>query len=589
MGASIPRRSSVDRSTSPTGAPSGKPAVPKQTHSLTLSSSVVFGASLATQIVGFAASYFLYNHVGVNDAGKALLGTVQLFLLIGSVINGVGDLRLSTAYTFFLARGKPAYEVTAAYLFVRMLMVGLAGLVIFVVAPLSLGGHQIATGSTQLMSIGVFAALPLLWSFSTVYNSMLIGLGDSAKAQYPSLVEAVARLPVLIFVSYYYPTIEGITIGYVVGALASTIYSLPTVLRNLGRFRRLEVTRLFRFAWPLMGSLALGYLSTNIIPFIVDAGLGATQLNIFLVANGWRILVLSLPAAVATPLFPYLAGLHRQEEYERIRRGTWQALRYSAMLLVPGVVALVTYRSVFLGVFANATYASAGAVPLAILVVGAIPLAMSQIMQASINAIGRQRLELYITAAQVAVLFGAVFLLMPPWGILPPNQGLIAASVAVLAASLAALALNTYFMETLIRVHLQPRSILGILLSAAGGFWTISLFNRYLPHNRYYLLAAGVLLSFAVYFLVLILIGELTREDVRQIGASVGVPARVYNLLARVCWRERSPGLLPVDLSRAAGLRPTELPETFTGTTELPEIMSLPSEAPPKEPPDRRG
>jgi O-antigen/teichoic acid export membrane protein len=552
---------------------------------------VVFGASVATQLLGFVATIFLSHLIGFNSAGKTLLGTVQLFLLIGSVVNGLGDLRLGTAYTFFLARGKPPHELTAAYLFVRMLMVGLAGLVIFIVAPWSLDGHQLASGTTQLESLGIFAALPLLWSFSTVYNSMLIGLGNSAKAQYPSLIEALARLPILIYVSYYDPTIEGITIAYVVGALSSTLYCLPTILRGLGPFRRLEVGRMFRFAWPLMGSLALGYVVTNMIPFFVDAspGLGAVQLNIFLVANGWRILALSLPAAVATPLFPYLAGLHRQEEYERIRRGTWQALRYSAMLLVPGVVALVTYRSVILSVFAGATYASAGSIPLAILVIGAIPLALSQIMQTSINAIGRQRLELYITSTQVAVLFGAVLLLMPPFGILPASEGLIAASLAVLASSIAALGLNTYFMETLIRVHLQPRSILGIVLSAAGGFWTISLFNRYLPHSRYYLLLAGILLSFAVYFLILTLIGELSREDVRQIGASVGVPARVCNFIALACWRETAPGLLPVDLTQAVGLRPTELPETFTGTTELPAIVPLSPDRSPEEPPDRPG
>jgi O-antigen/teichoic acid export membrane protein len=581
----------VDRSNPPAGAPSGKPAVPKQTHSLTLSSSVVFGASVATQLLGFIATIYLSHQIGINTTGKTLLGTVQLFLLIGSVINGVGDLRLGTAYTFFLARGKPPPEITAAYLYVRMLMVGLAGLVIFVVAPLSVGGHQLASGTTQLESLGIFAALPLLWSFSTVYNAMLIGLGNSAKAQYPSLVEALVRLPILVYVSYYDQTIEGITIAYAVGALASTLYCLPTILRNRGRFHRLEIDRMFRFAWPLMGSLVLGYLVTNLIPFFVagSPGLGAAQLNIFLVANGWRILVLSLPAAVATPLFPYLAGLHRQEEYEGIRRGTWQALRYSAMLLVPGVVALVTYRNVILNVFAGSTYASSGAIPLAILVVGAIPLALSQIMQTSINAIGRQRLELYITSAQVVVLFGGVLLLMPPWGILPASQGLIAASIAVLASSVTALGLNTYFMETLIRVHLEPRSVLGITLSAAGGFWTISLFNRYLPHNRYYLLLAGILLSFLVYFLVLVLIGELTREDIRQLGASVGLPARVYNFIARVCWRDRAPGILPVDLTRAAGLRPTELPETFTGTTELPAIVPLSPETSPEEPPDRPG
>jgi O-antigen/teichoic acid export membrane protein len=333
-----------------------------------------------------------------------------------------------------------------------------------------------------------------------------------------------------------------------------------------------------------MGSLMLNYLVTNLVPLIVNGFLGSTALTYFLAANGWRILALSVPAAVATPLFPYLAGLHRQEEYERIRQGTWQALRYSAMLLVPGVLALVTYRSVFLNVFQNAAYASAASIPLAILVISAIPLALSQIMQASINSIGRQRLELYITSTQVAVLFVAVFLLMPTVSPLHMSDGLVAGSIAVLASSVAAIALNTYFMETLIRVHIQPRSILGIVLSAAAAFFVMSQFNRFLPHNTSVLLAAGVLLGFVAYFLILVLIGELTRQDVRQIGSSLGLPPWAYLWIARLCWRETTPGLLPVDLRQARGLRPTELPETFVGDTELPEVAQVPEEPPPSGP-----
>lgn len=567
--------------TSPSSAPAaGPPAVPKAVHSLTLSSGAVFGASLATQLIGFFASIAFYKTIGLTEEGRALLGTAQLFLLIGSSINGVGDLRLGTAYTYFLARGKPPTDNTSTYLVVRMLMVGAAGLILFVIAPLSIGGHQITSGGTELLSLGIFVSLPLLWSFSTVYNALFIGEGDSVKAQYPSLVEAIARLPAIIIVALYFPSILGISAAYVVGAAASTLYCLPAILRLLRRVRWSEATRMFRFSWPLMGSLMLSYLVTNMVPLIVNAYLGAVALTYFLAANGWRILALSLPAAVATPLFPYLAGLHRQEEYERIRRGTWQALRYSSILLVPGVVALVTYRSVFLNVFQNSAYAANASIPLAILVVGAIPLSLSQIMQASINSIGRQRLELYITSTQVVVLFAAVFLLMPKWAPLYLSNGLIAASIAVLASSIAALGLNTYFMETLIRVHIQPRSILGITLSAAAGFFVMSQFNHLLPHNRYFQLAAGVVLGFVAYFLILDLIGELTRQDVRQIGSSIGFPPWLYNAFAAACWRESSPGLLPVDLSRAAGLRPTELPETFVGDTELPEMTPLPQRPP---------
>ncbi len=580
----MPRRLSEESAAPSSASPSGSAAVPKAAYSLTLSSGVVFGASLATQLIGFFASIALYKTIGLSPVGVGLLGTAQLFLLIGSSINGVGDLRLGTAYTYFLARGKAATDNTSTYLIVRMLMVAAAGLVLFAIAPLSIGGSRIVSSGPQLLALGIFLTLPLLWSFSTVYNALFIGQGDSVRAQYPSLVEAIARLPAILVVAFYFPTVLGITAAYAVGAVASTLYCLPAILRLLRKFRWAEAAGMFRFSWPLMGSLVLSYLVTNMVPLILNFYLGPTQLSYFLAANGWRILALSLSAAVATPLFPYLAGLHRQEEYEQIRRGTWQALRYTAMLLVPGVVALVTYRSVFLNVFQNGLYAAAATVPLALLVIGAIPLALSQIMQASINAIGRQRLELYITSTQVGVLFVLVFLLMPTWSPFYLGNGLVAGSIAVLASSIAALALNTYFMETLIRVHIQPRSILGILLSAAAGFLAMSQFNHLLPHNRYFQLAAGVVLGFAAYFAILIAIGELTRQDVRQIGSSVGLPPWFYNGLARICWRENSPGLLPVDLTRARGLRPTELPETFVGDTELPEVFPLPEEPPPGPP-----
>lgn len=563
-----------------TAAPPGKPVVPRPALSLTLSSGAVFGAALATQLIGLIGTVALLKHIGISSAGQALLGTVQLFLLIGSSINGVGDLRLGTAYTYFLARGKPARENTSAYLFVRMLMVAMAGVVIFVIAPLSVDGSRIAVGNAELTALGIFVALPILWSFSTVYNQMYIGQGNSLKAQYPGLIESVARLPILLFVAYYDPTIQGLTIAYVVGAVASTLYSMPAVLRQLRRFRRSEAARLFQFAWPLMGSLLLSYLVTNMVPLIVAASLGVTQLNIFLTANGWRILVLSLPAAVTTPLFPYLAGLHRQEEYEALRRSTWQALRYSSMLLVPGVVALVVYRYNFLNIFAGQNYAVAGAIPLAILVVGAIPLALSQIMQASINAIGRQRLELYITSTQVAVLFAAVFLLLPPWGFLPRSQGLIGGSIAVLASSAAAISLNTYFMERLIAVHIHLRSIAGITLSAAGSFGTLWALNHLhlFPISTWYQLLTAVFTGFLVYFVVLALIGELTREDVHRLSRSIGVPPRIYLPVGRLCWRLTSPDLPAVDLTRAIGLRQTELPETFTGTTEMPTLEPFSAE-----------
>ncbi len=564
----------------PLAPPSTPPAVPQQAHSLTLSSGAVFATALLIQVLGVVANIYIYHHIGLLAGGIALIGTAQLFLLLGSSINGIGDLRIGSAYTYYLARGKAPTDNTGTYLLLRTAMVIAASLTLFAIAPVSVFGHRVASGP-ELVSLGVFLSLPVLWSFSTVYNQMYVGLGNSLRAQFPSLVEALVRLPVLIYVAYRVQTLEGITIAYAVGASASALYSFSAVSNRIRRFSMKEAIHLFRYAWPLMGGLMLNYLVTNMVPLIVNANLGATQFSVFLTANGWRVLVLSLPTAVATPLFPYLAGLHRQERYEQVRSGTWHALRYTAMLLVPGVVALVTYRSPFLRVFANQLYVGPGAWPLAILVVAAIPLSLSQIILSSLDAIGRRRLELYITAAQVLVLIAAVLTLMPPWGILPRSEGIIAASIAVLLSGVAAITLNTYFMEKLIRVHIDLKSILRITASAAVSFAALSFVN----HTKVFPLRSGtglfvglqllavVFIGFAVYFLVLAAVGELTQEDVRRIGSSLDLPSSLYERLAKLCRNPATPTLAPVDLERAPGLRSPEFPEPFSGTTELPAVV----------------
>jgi O-antigen/teichoic acid export membrane protein len=558
-------------------------AVPQQAHSLTLSSSFVFLTALVIQILGVVASIFLYKNFGANTAGQALIGTAQLFLLVGSSINGIGDLRIGAAYTFFLARGKRVTDNTGTYLVIRTLMVCAASLILFVIAPLEIGPFRIAQPA-ELESLGIFLCLPILWSFSTVYSQMFVGLGNSLRAQLPGLVEAIVRLPLLFYVAYYVGfgphTLLWITIAYAVGASSSAIYSVSAVWSRVRRVSLSETLYLFRYAWPLMGGLMLNYLVVNMVPLTVVAWLGAAKLSVFLAANGWRVLVLSLPTAVATPLYPYLAGLHKQERYELVRSGTWHALRYTAILLIPGVVALVTYRYPFLVVFANHSYAAQGAWPLAVLVVAAIPLAFCQVILTTLDSIGKRRLELYITAGQVLVLIAAIVLLVSPARLIPAKDGIIGAAIAVLLSGCVALGLNTYFMETLIRVHIEAKSIARITLSAAASFASLSLLNRarVLPIGAHAVaggleLLGAVVLGFAVYFVILAAAGELTKEDVRRIGSSLGLPKVLYEPVTRLCWVELTPSLPPVDRTRAPGLRSPEFPEPFTGTTELPGMV----------------
>jgi O-antigen/teichoic acid export membrane protein len=347
---------------------------------------------------------------------------------------------------------------------------------------------------------------------------------------------------------------------------------------------------MFRFAWPLMGSLGLLYLTNSVMPIVVAGYFGTGVLNFFNAANGFRILALALPAAVIVPLFPHLTGLHSQKEYELVRDRTWRSLRFTAMLVVPAVVGFVVYRVPFLLLLYTPAYASNGQIALAILVVSAIPMALSQIIGTALNAIGYQRLELYLTTFQVIVLFGTVGVLFPPFslgGVLvwngSPVENLTVASIALLASSFAAILVNAYFMRSLMSIHIQPRPIATIIGSAAAAFAAVSLLNRFVTVWHYDTLVGALLLGFLVYSLVLIAVGELSREDVGQLGRSIGLPTRLINIIAKLCWRKKSPPVNPAPPGGARAFRSVP-PALVRASVVVPDLVADTTEEVPDRP-----
>ncbi len=550
---------------------------PPPRRALGLSSTAVFAVSILIQFLGFIPSYFFSHGVGagVSGAGRALLGTFQLFLLLASSINMIADLRIGSAFTFFVARGDPPRSSTATYFLLRASMVALGGVLIFALGP--------ALGYTPAQYLGLFAlwmTLPLLWTVSTVYSQLFVAQGDSIRGQLPLLIESIVRTSALTFVAvtiHSYPApnlIPEVTYAYLLGAGVAALFSAPAVTRSFTRFSRPVARRLFTFAWPLMGSLLLLYVASTLIQFIVVVDYHLNIYNVSLAANGYRILALAIPAAVAVPLFPHLSGLHQKRDYELVRVRTWAALRYTAMVVIPVVMGLAVYRTNILNIMNGAPYASQGATALALLALSALPAALSQIIGTALNSVGQQRLELYLTSAQVATLVVGALVFMRPIDLFG-LAGLDASGLAVLISSIAALGLNTYFMERLLAVRIQIRPILTLLGSAAAAFVAVAQFNDLLPVNRYYQLAAGVLLGFVVYFVVLALLGELSKADVRLLVASVGIPAAVGDLLARACWRADSWPVNPRSASEGTGLRPID--ERAYGFT--PPLPPPPSEA----------
>ncbi|MCI4354760.1 MAG: hypothetical protein L3K06_05280, partial [Thermoplasmata archaeon] len=96
-------------------------------RSIGISSTGVFLVTLAIQLLGYLPTHYFALGVGESTQGRDVLGTFQWFLLIASSINMVGDLRIGSAYTFYIARGDSPRISTGTYLLLRVVMVGAGG------------------------------------------------------------------------------------------------------------------------------------------------------------------------------------------------------------------------------------------------------------------------------------------------------------------------------------------------------------------------------------------------------------------------------------------------------------------------------
>jgi O-antigen/teichoic acid export membrane protein len=528
------------------------------TRSVGLNSTGVFVISILIQAIGFASTLVLYqllprNFPSPGGAAAAacatatmhpypfahaasLLAASIIFLLIAASINQLADLRMGAAFIYFVARGQSAKQLSGTFLALRFLFVGVGSLVAFLVLPRLLSLHAWSTDcgvGDVYLPFAVFMLLPTLMNFSTFYNQYYVAVGQSIRAQYPMLVESVFRTVALIVSAVFVPSIWGLTAAYTVGVVASAAFSAPIVIRMLGPPLKAEVRRLFAYAAPLMGGLLLQYVIANVTPFLLlgllGESVGQTAVYVFSPVNGFRILLMAIPIAISVPLFPNLAALHAGGALDAVKRRVWRALRYTAMLLVPGAVALVVYRVTFLTLFNNQVVGP-GQVPLAILAVSAFAYGLALVITIALNAVGRQVLELYLTIVQAAILVVASIILIPLYQ-------LTGSAIAILLSSVAALLLNVVYMERYLRVKIQLRPILTIFASAAATFFVFSRINAFVTIRDTAALVTFVFIGFVVYALVLAAVGELSKEDVRILSSSLGFPSPVGEVLSRLCWR----------------------------------------------------
>ncbi len=524
-------------------------------------------SAVLIQILGWIGTKLLFIHLVPSGSatysyGLNLLGTVSFLSLLFAVVTGIGGFRIGNAMVFFVARGADRRPLVGTYIIWHSVTFSILSSIIVILA-LQWGWVPAA----YLVPLVLFVVLvPLLHVLPFAYSAERTAMGQAALGLMPNVVEAVVRMGLIVYFVFPYspgqtpltlsPTafsvavVTKIAIAYVFGAFAGFLFSTP-ILRDIS-FRNFWPTLrdLFSYATPLMLAMLLTFSVTLVTPAVVKALAGFAVFQAYSSVNAFLILLMFLPNAVVLPLFPTLARLHAEGRMVELRQRVTKAIRYTFLILAPGIVVISVYRVDLLNLMYNASLIPLGANAMIVVSIATLPMALFLITGTTLDAVGLQRREFYASAVQLIAIFTSLVFLVPRYNV-------VGATLSVVLGSMAGLAMNVWYLHRNMPIHVPYRSVITVLAASAatfalfsntiyititegvGQFLHLRVSVYHIPVQYWYVLIPVIALGTLVYGCLLLVIGEITKEDVLELTQSAGLPDSLGRALAKFCWKSR--------------------------------------------------
>jgi len=312
----------------------------------------------------------------------------------------------------------------------------------------------------QILALAVpFAAL------STVCSGFLQGLQEIGKLSKLSFFSHILTKTTGLFLLLTGLGLAGILVGLILGNALTILITLTIVLRRLPFTKGLYPTRsLLSFSMPLLASSALILLSqwmdrALVILYVEDP----IHIGIYNVAaTAWTVLML-VPTAILTALFPKMSELHAQHGKEILEEALEKTSRYMNIIHIPLCVGLTLLAFSVIPLFAGEKFVEAS-IPYMVMALGAIPYGYTVLAYSVFVVLKRNRYVLIYTVLGILANALVGYMLIPRIGIVGAAIGNILLQTVGCSSALILLrrAVNPRLdRETLLKV---PAATLGMAL-----------------------------------------------------------------------------------------------------------------------------
>jgi O-antigen/teichoic acid export membrane protein len=369
----------------------------------------VFGAQIVVTVLGVGTGVIIARTLGPHDRGL-----FQLLVLLPTTLSNFVKLGIPQANVYFMRRrGAGASDVASNSLWLAIALGGLLAVICWAGRPWLMG--HLLKGAPAVTLLPVLVLLPFVL-VQTFFLGVLQAEERFREYNFQQVAPTVLTLAGMVVALLWLRT------GLVGAVVTQTVVVVAVTIWLAVRVHRVAPLRL---AWnrPLArGMLTFGsksYLQTlastlhfRIDQYMIAMLLDPTQVGYYAVAVNLTNLLLKIPDATGTVLFPRLAGAPEPDAHaatSRVCRNT---------LFVTVAVGLV--YALFGGLAIRLLYGHAytdAVLPLRLMLPGIVMISLYLILTRNFTSRNRQQVNIVAAVAALGINVGCNWVLIPRWGI----------------------------------------------------------------------------------------------------------------------------------------------------------------------------
>lgn len=498
-------------------------------------------AGLITKILGFVNKIVMARILGPEGMGLYMMAVPILILVIT-----LTRLGLPVAISKLVAEADSRGDQSRIK---RILVVSLAitGTLSIVFTILTIMGAHVLSSvflTDQRAYYPLIAITPIvpIVAISSVIKGYFQGKQNMRPSAYSQVIEQVVRISLVAFLANLllpygleYAT-AGAMISVVIGEAVSLLYLFTTFkirkrrefrVRN-GFFAQLQKGKetlqdLLRIGLPTTGSGLIGSVSWTLEAIIVAQSLALAGLTTALATaqygllSGYAIPLVMLPMfitySLSVALVPAVAEAAAQKKYQLIHRRIYQALRIALIFGAPSTVVMYVFAEPLTSVIYNAPEAGRF---LQILAPFFLLLYFQGPLQATLQGLDKAKIAMMNTLVGAIVKTIAIFVLASR-----PELGIYGAAMAINIGVCLVTLLHFFSIVKIISFTLHIRDFLKVgiamLFMAFFGKYLLLWGVKEFELTLLWALIPTLILSLSIYFVVLIILRVIGRQDIERI------------------------------------------------------------------------